>query len=208
MNTMTKKFNPVLLAAIFAATAILSTSQVNAFERGGHRGAGGFNRIDVNQDGQLSLDELTTPAISKVEKMLAQKDSDEDGFISFEEFQQTRNGTLTDLSAIADDIVQCVTDIKAETGNDDIIVPSADNFMSPAEKFAAIETSGDNFISLEELQAKVTSKVAAAFLIMDQDADGFINEDEFTATKTTRSATKGAIRQCVDELNSEDIVQL
>jgi Ca2+-binding EF-hand superfamily protein len=209
MNKMTQKFNPALLATLFATT-ILSMAQVNAFERGAHRGAdkgaGSFNRIDINQDGQLSLDELTTPALSKVEKKLTNKDTDEDGVISFEEFQQTRNGTMTDLSDIADEIVLCVTDIKAENGNDDIVVPSADKFMSPADKFAAIDSSGDELISLDELQATVTEKVAASFLIMDQNADGFVSEDEFNAAKAKRRATKDAVRQCIAELSSEDIV--
>jgi len=206
MNKMTKKFNPVLLTALIATTAVLSMSQVSAFERGGHKGAGGFSRIDVNQDGQLSLDEMTAPSLSKAEKKLTKKDSDEDGFISFEEFQQTRSGTATDLSDIADDIVQCVADIKADTGNDDITIPSADKFMSPADKFASIDTSADSLISLEELQEKIITKVAASFLIMDQDADSFVSEDEFNTAKAKHKASKDAIRQCVDELSADDIV--
>lgn len=206
MNKRTKKLNPVLLTAFIATTAVLSIAQANAFERGGHRGAGGFNNIDVNQDGQLSLDELTTPQLSKAERKFNQKDGNDDGLISFEEFQQTRHGTMTDLSDIANEIVQCVADIKLETGNDDIMVPTADKFMSPTEKFAATDTSGDEFISLEELQNKVIEKVSASFLIMDQDADGLINEDEYNASKTIMKTTKSTIRQCIEELNSEDIL--
>jgi Ca2+-binding EF-hand superfamily protein len=206
MNKITKKLNPVLLTALFATTAILSISQANAFERGGHRGAGGFDKIDVNQDGQLSLDELTTPKMSKAERKFSQKDGDDDGLISFEEFQQTRNGTMTDLSDIANEIVQCVADTKAETANDDIMVPTADKFISPTEKFAATDTSGDGFISFEELQDKVIEKVAASFLVMDQDADGLVTEDEYNAAKTIKKATKSTIRQCIEELNSEDII--
>lgn len=206
MNKITKKLNPVLLTAFFATTAVLSIAQANAFERGGHRGAGGFNTIDANQDGQLSLDELTTPQLSKAERKFNQKDGDDNGLISFEEFQQTRHGTMADLSDIANEIVQCVADIKAETANDDIVVPTADKFMSPAEKFATTDTSGDGFITLEELQDKVIEKVAASFLMMDQDADGIINEDEYNAAKAIMKATKSTIRQCIEELNSEDIL--
>jgi Ca2+-binding EF-hand superfamily protein len=206
MNKITKKLNPVLLTALFATTAILSISQANAFERGGHRGAGGFEKIDVNQDGQLSLDELTTPKMSKADRKFSQKDSDDDGLISFEEFQQTRNGTVTDLSDIADEIVQCAADTKAETSNDDIMVPTADKFISPTERFAATDTSADGFISLEELQDKVIEKVAASFLMMDQDANGSVSEDEYNAAKAIKNATKSTIRECIEELNSEDII--
>jgi len=206
MNKITKKLNPVLLTALFATTAILSISQANAFERGGHRGVGGFDKIDANQDGQLSLDELTTPKMSKVAKKFDQKDSDDDGLISFDEFQQTRNGTIPDLSDIANEIVQCVADTKAETANDDIMVPTVDKFISPAEKFAATDTTADGFISLEELEDKIIEKVAASFLVMDQDADGIINEDEYNAAKTIKKASKSAIKECIEELNSEDII--
>ena len=207
MNKMTRKFNPVLLTTLIAITATLSISQANAVERGGFRGENaGFNRIDVNQDGELSLDELTAPALSKVEKKLIQKDTDEDALISFEEFQQTRNGALTDLSDIAEDIIQCVADVKADTNNDDIVVPSADKFMSPTDKFAEIDSSEDDFISLEELQARVITKAAASFLIMDLDADGFVSEDEFNTTKAKFRATKGTVHQCIDELSTDDIV--
>jgi len=201
----TTKFNPALLAAVLT-TALLSISQANAFARGGHGGAGEFNRIDVNQDGQLSLDEMTTPLMSKAERQLSQKDSDDDSLISFAEFEQTRNGTKVDLSDIADDIVQCVSDIKVETGNEDISVPNVDTFMSPADKFEATDTSSDGFISLEELQAKVTTNIAVSFLVMDLDADSLISEDEFNAAKAVRKATKDAVHQCIDELSSEDIV--
>jgi len=206
MNKITKKFNPLLLTALFATSAVLSISQANAFERGGHRGAGGFNNIDASQDGQLSLDELTTPQMSKAERRFNQKDGDDDGLISLEEFQQTRNGTITDLSDIANEIVQCVADIKAETSNDDIMVPTPDKFISPTEKFSATDTSEDGFISLEELQEKVIEKVAASFLMMDQNADNLISEDEYNAAKTIKNATKSTTRQCIEELSSEDII--
>lgn len=205
MNNITKKFNPVLLATLFATTAVLSMSQANAFERGGHKGAGGFSKIDVNQDGQLSLDEMTTPSMSKAQRRFNQKDSDGDALISFEEFQKTRKGTMTDLSDIADDIVQCVTDIKTETGNEDIVVPNADRFISPADKFSATDTSGDSFISLEEIQNKVSQKISALFSVMDKDADNLVSEDEYSAAKTVKKATKSTIKQCVKELSSEDV---
>ena len=110
------------------------------------------------------------------------------------------------MSEIAEEIVQCVSDIKAETGNDDILVPSVDHFMSTADKFAALDTSADGFVSLDELQAKVTEKVTTMFAQMDSDDDGFISEDEFNAAKVVRHATKKAIRQCIAEINSDDIV--
>ncbi len=149
---------------------------------------------------------MLTPVMTKSTQKFTRKDSDEDGVISFEEFQQTRNGSRTDLSEIAEDIVQCVSDLKDETNNENIVVPSVDQFLSLTEKFGNVDTDENGFISIEEMQAKVTTKVNTAFSTMDTDQDSFVSEEEFGANKGTRRATKAAIRQCVDEWSTDDIV--
>jgi len=205
---MTKKINPVVLASVLATT-ILSMSQAAAFdrgERGGQKGIGGFTRMDVDQDGLLSLEEMTAPMMARSTKKFNRKDTDEDGFLTLEEFQQTRNGTAANLSDIANELVQCVSDIKAESGDDNILIPTVEQFLSIEDKFASIDTDNDDSISLDELQAKVTDKIAMTFISMDQDADNFVSEDEFNAAHLVRSATKQAIRQCIDEINADEII--
>ena len=208
MTNLTKKINPVVLASILATT-ILSMSQAAAFDRGdrgGQRGTGGFTRIDVDQDGLLSLEELTSPMMARSTRKFNRKDSDEDGFLTLEEFQQTRNDTSLNLADIADEIVQCVSDVKAESGDENIMVPTADQFMSVEDKFANMDADSDGLISLDELQAKVTDKIAMSFITMDLDADNFVSEEEFNAANLVRSATKQAIRQCIDEINADEII--
>jgi Ca2+-binding EF-hand superfamily protein len=201
---MTKKITPVILASVLATT-ILSMSQAAAFERDGQRGSGGFTRMDVDQDGLLSLEEMTAPMMAKSTKKFSRKDADEDGFLTLEEFQQRRNGTAVDLAEIANELVQCVNDAKTELGDENIMVPSIDQFLSVEDKFANIDTNSDGVISLEELQAKITDKVAMAFITMDEDADNFVSEEEFNAANIVRSATKQAIRQCIEEINADEI---
>jgi len=206
MSNMTKKINPVVLAGILATT-ILSMSQAAAFERGGQRGVGGFMHMDVDQDGLLSLEELTAPMMARSMKKFSRKDSDEDSFLTLEEYQQSsRSGTAVNLTDIANELVQCVSDIKAASGDVNITVPTTDRFLSVEEKFTNLDTNNDEVISLDEIQAKVTDKMALAFITMDLDADNSVSEDEFNAANIVRSATKQAIRQCIDEINTDEII--
>lgn len=218
MTNVKKNIITIIVGSIVATTAMLSINQANAFEseeqakRGGHenrkahRGGKVFNKLDINEDGMLSFDEMLSPALLRAEKKLSKKDTDEDGFISFEEYITTQNGTKPDLSEIADEIVQCVADVKAETGNDDIEVPSADQFKSLEEKFSAIDTSGDGLISLDELQAKVTEKITNAFNNKDANEDGFVSEEEFKTRNGSNRATRRAIRSCVEEITADEVI--
>ncbi|MFT4927809.1 MAG: Ca2+-binding EF-hand superfamily protein [Phenylobacterium sp.] len=218
MTTMTKRFNTALLASLVATTlfsvpqAMAAPDEAARGGRGGHGHGGGqraekmFARLDVNEDGAISLTELTDPTAAKAEKKLARKDGDEDGVLSLAEFQQNRHGNAVDLSAIADDIVQCVADVKAETGDDNIVVPTADQFTSSEDRFAGIDSNADGVIDLAELEAALLGKANNGFSAMDADADTSVTLEEFTAHHTSRKATKKAIRQCVHDINDADEV--
>lgn len=202
MSMIKKSVNFVVIAGFITTATALSISQSIAFERGQHRGNGGFDRLDVNADAVLSLDEMTAGAQSKAEHMLARKDSDEDGFLTLEEFQQGRNGVIADYSDLADEIVQCVADLQAE--NADIVVPDADNFLSPEDKFAALDTSGDELVDSDELTAAKVAKATEKFTNLDTDEDGSVTEEEYQAAKVSRSATRQAVRQCISDVTTED----
>ena len=200
MSMIKKSVNFVLLAGLVTTATALSISQSLAAERGGHRGGHSFTRIDVNVDGVISLDEMTTPAAAKAALKLTKKDTDEDGVLSFEEFEQGRNGVIADYSDIADDIVLCVADLAAE----DVVVPDANNFLSPADKFTAIDTSGDSLIDSDELAAAKVAKATEAFTNLDADEDGSVTEAEYEAGQVSRSATRSAVRQCIADLIAAD----
>ncbi len=134
MTTSKKNIITGIIGSIVATTAILSISQANAFERGdkgnkGERRGNAFIRIDFDQSGALSLEELLAPKLARAETRFTSLDIDEDSLISFEEFSQ-RSTDKPELSEIAAEIVQCVIDIKADTENDNIIVPDQDKFIS------------------------------------------------------------------------------
>jgi len=221
---MTNKLKVTLLATLISATFVIpqamaddqngtlvgnqnsATGQSQRGERkkGHDRGAKIFKRLDSNEDGVLSLDEMTAVIAGKTEKVFTHKDSDEDGLLSLEEFSQNRRGERVDLSGIADEIVQCVTDLKAETGNEYINVPDADNFQSVGEKFAEVDSSADGFIDLAELQASKLAKTTAAFANMDSDDNGEVSSEEFKTQWKTHKTTKRAIHQCVSEIIDDE----
>ncbi|WP_281556795.1 hypothetical protein [Thalassomonas sp. RHCl1] len=202
MSMIKKSVNFVVIAGFITTATALSISQSIAFERGHHRGNGGFDRLDTNADTVLSLDEMTAAAESKAAKMLTRKDSDEDGLLSLEEFQQGRNGVIADYSDLADDIVECVAGLQEE--NADIVVPDADNFLSPEDKFDALDTSDDGFVDGDELAVAKVAKATERFTSLDTDEDGSVTEAEYEAAKVSRSATRQAVRECIADLSAED----
>ncbi|NQZ07150.1 MAG: hypothetical protein HRT35_08310 [Algicola sp.] len=220
MTKITKRLNVAVLTGLIATTVAFSIPQALAADRGGkgpkggghHQGEGrkggdrlakAFARLDVNEDGVLSLVEMTDPTAAKAAKMLARKDTDENGVLSAEEMQSNRHGNAVDLSAIADEIITCVTDLAAEAGNEGLIVPTADSFKSAEDRFAEVDTSGDGSVDLTELEAAGLTKATNGFNHMDADEDGSVTTEEFGAANKARRATKKAIRQCVQEINDD-----
>lgn len=190
-----------IVAGIVGAIALSSPAMA---KRGGDKG-GSFERLDADASGSLTIDELTIKVPEKAEKVLANKDADLDGVVSFDEYNTDRDGNArTDLSLIADDIVLCVADVQAETGDDNIVVPSADVFLSPSDKFNNIDTSGDTFLDLAEIEASLLAKAQNKFNNMDSNSDSLVSADEYSAGKATSRATKKAIRECVAELTAEE----
>lgn len=194
-----------VFAAIIACTLLtVPFADAKPGSRGGKdRPTAQFERLDTNEDGVLSIDELTAPALERAEAMFLRKDQDEDGLLTFEEATSGREPR--DLSDIADEIVQCVADLQAETGNENIVVPEASKFASPQEKFNAKDTDLSGDLDLTEVLQSSTENVTSIFDNMDTDNSEDVTLEEFTAHKVSAKATRRAIRSCVDELTSEEI---
>ena len=208
MSTKSSRKTLILTMTSVALVAALAAESASAKHRG-HRGdletraTKQFERLDVNEDGFLTLDELTTPALTKAENKFERRDADDDGFLTFEEATSGRRDPV-DLSDIAEEIAQCVADLKEETGNEDIIVPDPDNYQSPQEKFDAADTSGDGVLDLAEVQAKAEEKATTKFENMDTNLDSQVSLEEFIAYKESRKATRRAVKACIEELTDEE----
>lgn len=205
-----KLFNKKTAIATVIGTvlaSVLITSVAHAGPRGnGERSAErAFERLDSSEDGLITLDEFTAKTEARTERRFNRKDTDDDGFISLEEATTNRRGEeRADYSDIADEIVTCVTELADEDNT--IVVPDADKFSSPEDRFNAVDTSGDGVLSLEEVQTNAMDKATSAFDTMDADASGDVTLEEFEAAATSRRATRKAIRSCIEDLESEDIV--
>lgn len=180
----------------------LNISNAVAQDRGGRDG-GGFNRADTNQDGAIDLDEMIAAATAKVEGKFESKDTDLDGFITFEEF--TASGRAgTDLTEYAEDIVQCVADLKEELGSETIQVPAVEDFKSSQEKFDALDVNLDGQIELAEAIDKAVEKATEKFATLDADDDGFVTPEEKKAHAEAHKGTRRAIKHCIKEVTEED----
>ena len=204
MKSMIKSFNLTALATVVISSTLLVAPQVDA--KGRHGGDKGFraeakfNRMDTDGDQLLTLTEMTDAALAKVDKKFSRKDADEDGLLSFEEATTGRHGNKPDLTEIAEELVQCIADVKAETGNEDIVVPSVEDFKTAQQRFDDIDTSGDGFIDQAEMEASATAKAATKFAAMDSDESGDVTLEEYTAAKEKAHANRKVVRQCAREL--------
>lgn len=219
MTTFSKRLNVALISGLVAAT-LATPVMAERGGRGGHdrpndrphgerpdrgdRIEKVFTRIDVNENGTITLAEMTDPIPDKAAKKLARKDKDQDGLLTAEEMQKNRHGNAPDLSAIAADIVQCVSDIKETTANDDIIVPTVASFQSAEARFDAVDTSNDGFVDITELTEAMNRKANDKFSKMDADESGDVTLEEFTSAHTSHRATKQVIRQCVREITDDE----
>lgn len=206
-NTLTVGLVAAALSAVLLTSPVLAKGDKGGKERGKkpdrkQRSAMVFKRLDTNKDNVLELDEFTLPSSTKAEKRFTRKDADEDGLLTFEEATSGRE--QKDFSDIAEEIVQCVADLKAETGNEDIVVPDAERFMSPQNRFSTIDTSGDELLDLAEVQANAAEKAAKAFEKMDADADLLVTIEEFKANKKGHMQTRRAVKSCVEELTADE----
>ncbi|MBD1388502.1 hypothetical protein IC617_03590 [Neiella sp. HB171785] len=178
-----------------------------AAQRGGKKGnpEKSFARLDTDESGTLTLDELTAQATAKAEKKFSHSDADEDGLLSFDEWVSPR--ATADYSDIIDDIVLCVEELKVESGDDSIIVPDPENYLTPQQKFDAIDSNSDSYLDLAEVQAKASAKAEQSFTRLDKDESGDVSLDEYTAIKQTSKATRHAIKSCIDELTVAEVFE-
>lgn len=205
-SVMTKKMMTAIATVTVSALLMVPAAQARGGFFSGDRMQSKFDRMDTSGDGVLELTELQARKEGFAERMFNWKDTDGDGFLSLEEATTFHRGQANDYSDIAEEIVQCVADEKAATGNDDIIVPDVSKFQSPEDRFNEADTSGDGLLDLTEVEARSEARQEEKFNDMDADADGFVTFDEFSDSYDARRATRTVIRSCINELSEDTVV--
>ena len=194
------KSNKLITAAGLTFIALAVSGNVAA--KGKHRG--GIDRIDTDGSGTIELQEMIDAKLAKVAKRFETVDTDADGYISLEEYLAARREGAVDLSLYADEIVACMEEAQLE--DDSIVVPDADDFLSPEDKFTAKDADEDGFVSLEEAEASATAKVTEKFTALDADEDGSVTLEEMQAARAEKRPTRQALKACIDEVTAEDVL--
>ena len=116
---------------------------------------------------RFELQEMIDASLNKVAKRFERADADANGEISLEEYLAARREGALDLSLYAEEIVECVENVKLDTGDDTIEVPAVSDFLSPEDKFAAKDTDDDGVITLAEAEANAQAKATEKFNNLD-----------------------------------------
>lgn len=192
------KINQKIAVGLLAGAILtsLTVTANNAFARG-------HGSADTNGDGAVDLAETLVAATAKVEARFEKLDTDVDGFVTFTEFTASERASL-DLTEYAQDIVDCVAQLKADYESDTIVVPSVEDFKSPQEKFDANDANLDGVIELNEAVDKSVTKATDKFNTLDADLDGLVTTEEHKAYRSEHRGTKKAIKQCIGDVTADE----
>jgi Ca2+-binding EF-hand superfamily protein len=116
-----------------------------------------FARLDANNDGKVTPDEVPEQGRERFEQLLIRADKNNDGAISKQEMIDGINSFVQDLKA------------------------GQDAMRSPAAMFKYLDANGDNKVSLDEVPEERREGFAKLLKLCDKNQDGGLNEDEFVA---------------------------
>lgn len=169
---------------------------------GGMRDRGGFRRgpalerqlerLDADDDGQVSEDEFVDARLAVVDKMFERRDRNGDGLISPEENQRPDRPDRPGRPELdREEVIACARETIAG------FAPNAD--MDMEDRFENLDTDGSGSLSLAEVSAALATRSHEAFAKIDADGSRFITEEELKAHHQAQLETRRVLRDCARE---------
>jgi Ca2+-binding EF-hand superfamily protein len=165
-----------------------------------------IERLDSNDDGNISKEEFLAPQLAHVDELFARRDANGDGLIEQGEGKPERPTVQNpekpqgpggqrpagkgrpqlDREAIA----ECLAEANIE-------LPERPERPSVEERFDATDANNDNKLSLTEVTAAITAQAEEKFSALDSNSDDVISSAELAALQEQRTERQAALRACM-----------
>jgi hypothetical protein len=151
-----------------------------------------LERMDTNEDDQVSEDEFVDFRLARVDGLFERRDRDDDGLISLEENSRPGRPDRPNRPDIdREEVIACVRETIAD------FAPDAG--MDREERFENVDTDGNGSLTLAEVSSAIEAGAHETFAKIDADASGFVSGEELKTHRQAQSETSRVVRECVRE---------
>lgn len=134
-----------------------------------------FSSLDTDADGYLTVEEMQAGGVPDVEKIFGEVDTDSDGKIS-----EAESNTF---------------DEKMRTNGPQGMASAPPPPQDSSEIFSSLDTDGDGYLTVEELQAGAVPDAEKIFGEIDTDSDGKVSQTESDAFEEKMKVNRPQVDQ-------------
>ena len=149
-----------------------------------------FGHLDTDEDGFVSEDEFLDARLARVDIKFDRLDEDGDGLISEEEAD--RRGDRDEHPDVdREAVIACVRETIADW----------EGPHNVEDRFDEVDLDGDGFIDLVELSTALEERAYVLFDRIDTNDDGLISLEEVEVFQDDQINLRRVIRACIDEVS-------